>query len=53
MWLSNTGMFIGDLYCGYMNEGKLYELQPDNTYTLYQVNYDHIKDAKEGKRVDD
>jgi hypothetical protein len=32
-----------------MNEGKLYELQPDNTYTLYQVNYDHQKDNKEGK----
>jgi hypothetical protein len=36
-----------------MNEGKLYELQSDNTYTLYQVNYDYQQDMKEGKRLDD
>jgi hypothetical protein len=36
-----------------MNEGKLYELQPDNTYTLYQVNYDYQKDAEEGKKPSD
>jgi hypothetical protein len=27
-----------------MSEGKLYEMQNDNTYTLYQVKYDHLKD---------
>ena len=27
-----------------MSEGKLYEMQKDNTYTLYQVNYDYLKD---------
>ncbi len=27
-----------------MNEGKLYEMQKDKTYTLYQVRYDYIKD---------
>ena len=27
-----------------MSEGKLYELQKDNTYTLYQVKYDYQKD---------
>ena len=31
-----------------MNEGKLYELQPDNTYSLYQVKYNTHKDVKEG-----
>ena len=36
-----------------MNEGKLYELQPDNTYTLYQVKYDYQKDNKEGKGPSD
>jgi hypothetical protein len=29
-----------------MNEGKLYELQPDNTYSVYQVKYDAQKDIK-------
>ncbi len=27
-----------------MSEGKLYEMQKDNTYTLYQVKYDYQKD---------
>ena len=27
-----------------MSEGKLYEMQEDNTYTLYEVKYDYIKD---------
>ncbi len=29
-----------------MNEGKLYEMQPDNTYTLYRVKYDSKLDLK-------
>ncbi len=36
-----------------MNRGKLYHLQPDNTYTLYQVKYDYNTDIEEGKDVDD
>jgi hypothetical protein len=27
-----------------MSEGKLYEMQNDKTYTLYQVKYDYLKD---------
>ncbi len=27
-----------------MSEGKLYEMQEDNTYTLYQVKCDYQKD---------
>jgi hypothetical protein len=27
-----------------MSEGKLYEMQKDNTYTLFQVKYDWLKD---------
>ncbi len=27
-----------------MSEGKLYEMQKDNTYTLYQVKYDYLND---------
>ena len=27
-----------------MSEGKLYEMQEDNTYSLYEVKYDFIKD---------
>ena len=29
-----------------MAEGKLYEMQQDKTYTLYQVKYDYLKDVK-------
>ena len=29
-----------------MAEGKLYEMQQDKTYTLYQVKYDYLKDDK-------
>ncbi len=28
-----------------MHSGKLYEMQQDNTYTLYNVQYDAQKDA--------
>ena len=27
-----------------MSEGKLYEMQKYNTYTLYKVKYDYLKD---------
>ena len=41
-------MFIGDFYCNLMNEGELYELQPDSTFSIYQVRYDPHKDINEG-----
>ena len=43
-WLSNGRIFIGDFYRNRMNSGKLYEMQADNTYTLYNVKYDAQKD---------
>jgi hypothetical protein len=46
-------MFIGDFKRRKMKEGRLYELQPDNTYTLYQVKYDYRKDINEGKLCSD
>jgi hypothetical protein len=36
-----------------MNEGKLYELQEDGKYSVYQVQYNPQKDYKEGKKLDD
>jgi hypothetical protein len=36
-----------------MNEGKLYEMQPDNTYTLYQVKYDYELDLKNKIKSED
>ena len=27
-----------------MSEGKLYEMQKDKTYTVYEVKYDYLKD---------
>jgi len=48
LWLTNGRIFIGDFYCNKMNSGKLYEMQADNTYTLYNVKYDAQKDSDNG-----
>ena len=42
--LSNGRVFIGEFKLDKMSEGKLYEMQKDKTYTLYQVKYDYLKD---------
>ena len=42
--LSKGRVFIGEFKLNRMSEGKLYEMQKDNTYTLYQVKYDYLKD---------
>ncbi len=39
-------MFIGEFKFDKMYEGKLYELQQDNTYSLFQVKYDVESDVK-------
>jgi hypothetical protein len=44
-WLTNGRIFIGDFYRMRMNSGKLYEMQADNTYTLYNVKYEAQKDC--------
>jgi hypothetical protein len=44
-WLSNGRIFIGDFKETRMHSGKIYEMQQDDTYTLYNVQYDAIKDA--------
>jgi hypothetical protein len=31
-----------------MEEGALFELQPDNTYSMFDVMYDHENDVKKG-----
>jgi hypothetical protein len=48
LWLTNGRIFIGDFYRNRMNSGKLYEMQADNTYTLYDVKYDAQKDCENG-----
>ena len=47
-WLSKGRMFIGDYYRDTMHSGKLYEMQQDNIYTLYNVQYHAQKDADNG-----
>ena len=44
MSLSKGRVFIGEFKKDRMMEGKLYEMQEDNTFTLYQVRYDYNKD---------
>jgi len=36
-----------------MHSGKLYEMQQDNTYTLFNVQYDAQKDADNGINISD
>ncbi len=43
-FLQGGRVFIGEFKEHRMSEGKLYEMQKDNTYTLYQVKYDNQKD---------
>ena len=43
-WLTKGRIFIGDSYRFKMHSGKLYEMQADNTFTLYNVQYDAQKD---------
>ena len=47
-WLTKGRMFIGDFYRYKMYSGKLYEMQADNTYTLYNVQYNAHKDNDNG-----
>ncbi len=44
IFLTGGRVFIGEFKKHRMSEGKLYEMQKDNTYTVYQVKYDHQKD---------
>ena len=48
VWLTKGRIFIGDFYRYRMHSGKLYEMQADNTYTLYNVQYDAQKDNDNG-----
>jgi hypothetical protein len=45
-WLSKGRIFFGDLHQNKMNEGKMYEMQHDNTYTLYSVKYNAEQDLQ-------
>jgi hypothetical protein len=39
-WYSNGNVFIGKWNCGRRTEGKMFELKPDKTHSLFEVNYD-------------
>lgn len=43
-FLTNGRIFIGKFIQHKMSEGKLYEIQKDKTYTLYQVKYDSLSE---------
>jgi len=44
--LTKGRVFIGQFNQDTMSEGKLYEMQKDNTYTLFKVKYDYQKDKE-------
>ncbi len=35
IWLTDGRVFIGDFHQDKLKQGKLYEIQEDNTYTLF------------------
>ena len=45
-FLDNGSVFIGNFKRDRMIDGKLYELQSDGKYSLFQVQYDHKSDIK-------
>ncbi len=45
-FLGNGSVFIGNFERDKMIDGKLYELQSDGKYSLFQVQYDHKSDIK-------
>ena len=45
-FLDNGSVFIGNFERDTMIDGKLYELQSDGKYSLFQVQYDHKSDIK-------
>ena len=45
-FLINGSVFIGNFERCTMIDGKLYELQSDGKYSLFQVQYDHKSDIK-------
>ena len=45
-FLDNGSVFIGNFKRDTMIDGKLYELQSDGKYSLFQVQYDHKSDIK-------
>ena len=45
-FLDNGSVFIGNFELSRMIDGKLYELQSDGKYSLFQVQYDHKSDIK-------
>ncbi len=52
IWLPNANIFIGDLDLLILHKGKLYKIQPDNTYNLYSVTYDSESDREKGESPD-
>ena len=44
----NGSTFIGIYANDKMTKGRLYELQADSTYTLFDVKYDHENDIIKG-----
>jgi hypothetical protein len=43
MWYEDGRVFIGKWNCDRMTEGKMFELQPDKTHSLFEVNYDEYE----------
>jgi hypothetical protein len=46
--LSNGSVFIGDFQMQMMIKGKLFELQPNGSYTMFEVEYNFQEDIKKG-----
>ncbi len=47
--LTDGSVFIGDWQMNVMSRGKLYKLEKDGTYTMFDVEYNFEDDYKKGK----
>jgi hypothetical protein len=46
--LTNGNLFIGNYKNELMDEGNIYELQPDSSYSMFEVKFDYESDLKNG-----
>ena len=49
VFLTKGRVFIGEFKYRRMSKGKLYQIEDDKTFTVYQVRYDCVKDKNTGK----
>ena len=50
-WFDDGKIFVGEYQNGCRQEGLMYELQADQTHTIFQVSYDELEEEIERKEI--